>query len=132
MDANGGGTCYEDAGKLVAFTVPDEGAVLVHGTVFSIPLGRRIDHAWVVLPKGITIVDGSRDSETLTSEAVVDLTLPMEKRMLPKALYYQVVNAEEDVTYRQDEARAQILCFHHWGPWHLGGKDGTGRDVAVE
>jgi len=123
------GTCYEDAGRLVAFAVPDEGAILVHGTIFTKKLDRRIDHAWVVLPAGITVEDGTGDSEHLTIEAVVDLSLPLKHRMMPKALYYAVAEAEEQVRYRQRETAEKMMAHLHWGPWHLGGVDGTGRTL---
>lgn len=117
------GTCYRDAGRAVAFQPKDEGQILVHGTVFSPVENQRIDHAWVLLPKGLTIEDDTGDSECLTEDAVLDFTMPFKYRLLPKRVYDLMGQVTEDVRYTQAETRERMLTSTHWGPWHLGGPD---------
>jgi len=112
------GRCYEVAAQLV--TTQDKG-VLVHGQVWSILHRRMIDHAWVELPVGTFVEDDTQDSITLEEEAVLDLTLKVKHRFVPRWWYYAVTKAEPARRYSPEETRAQLLRWRTWGPWHQEG-----------
>jgi len=108
------GTCYEDAGRVVAF---ERDGLLVHGTVWSGFFGKRIDHAWVVLAPGTVIEDGTGEMVTLDEYAVLDLTLKKRMRLLPKPLYDALAQTQVVRQYTPEETSVQILKWSHWGPW---------------
>ncbi|MBS0151368.1 MAG: hypothetical protein JSR31_10540 [Nitrospira sp.] len=108
------GRCYELSAKLVL----DEGeGEVVHGQVWSAFFRRMINHAWVELPVGTTVHDTYGDRETLTIEAVVDLTIKKKLRLLPKHLYYAFTKAAPLARYAEPELRTAILREKTWGPW---------------
>lgn len=104
-----GGDCYQAAGRLLMelAMVGDLEAVLVHAEVEGQgPLaGVRYGHAWVECGTAV-VLDASNG----------------KARAVPRDIYYAVGQVDEignARSYTWDEARACMLDFGHWGPWHL-------------
>lgn len=94
-----GGTCYEDAWRLVS-DVDSKGIkdfMLVHGTVYSVPWRKRIGHAWVE-----------------TGDIVIDLTMNFVGQ---KERYYEMGNAKVDNRFTAIEAAKMGLLTRNFGPW---------------
>lgn len=108
------GRCYEVAARLV---LEQREGILVHGQVWSVPLRRMIDHAWVEVPAGGVLEDDTGDREVLTEPAVVDLTLKERHRVVPKWWYVAVAKAEEFRRYSVQDVLAFTLRHGTWGPW---------------
>ena len=108
------GNCYEVAAQLV---LDQNEGTLVHGQVWSVLHRTMIDHAWVELPVGAVVTDEWNESVTLEQEAVIDLTLKVEHRFVPKWWYEAVAKAEAQARYTPDETRTHLLQWRTWGPW---------------
>lgn len=89
------GECYEWALK---FIIAEDEGTLVHGTVWSYPLKKRISHAWVVTETGWVFE-------------------PVAGRFFDKEWLYEHFKMEEEQTYTPAEAAATALRHHHFGPW---------------
>jgi len=73
---------------------------VVHGTVWSEELERRIDHAWCE-----------------REDFVVEMTLPQANRIIDKETYYRTTKPEVRKIYSGEEARDLSLRHKHNGPW---------------
>jgi hypothetical protein len=92
------GLCYT---AVLAWVREAEGDwLVVHGTVWSEELGKRIEHAWC-----------EREG------FVVEMTLPEAHRMIAKETYYRTTKAEVRRSYSGEEARDLALRNKHDGPW---------------
>ena len=75
--------------------------VVVHGTVLSAKVGKRIDHAWC-----------ERD------EWVVDLAMPVGARIIERELYYRAIKPEPAKRYSSEDALVLAIRTGHDGPWN--------------
>lgn len=73
---------------------------LVHGTVFSGAIEKRIGHAWCE----------HRDT-------VVDLTMPVGSRVFSRATYYKTIQPDVTNRYSIDDALFLSIRTRHDGPW---------------
>ncbi len=73
---------------------------VVHGTVWSEELGKRIEHAWC-----------EREG------FVVEMTVPEAHRIIAKETYYRTTKLEVRKIYSGEEARDLALKDRHDGPW---------------
>jgi hypothetical protein len=94
------GLCY--TAVLAWAREAEEDWLVVHGTVWSEELGKRIDHAWCER-KGF----------------VVEMTLPVAHRIIAKDTYYRTTKAEVRRSYSREEARDLALRYKHDGPWDV-------------
>lgn len=93
------GLCYSAAMRWI--TVADEHDwLVVHGSVLSGKLNRRIEHAWC-----------ERD------DVVVDLTMPVGSRRIPQARYYETLKPESLTVYPSNHALILSIRTGHQGPW---------------
>ena len=74
--------------------------VVVHGSVWSEEVGRRIEHAWCE-----------------RGEFVVDMTMPVEARIIQRETYYRVVKPEIQKLYSSGDALILSIKNRHDGPW---------------
>ena len=94
-----GGLCYKAALRWVT-VAKEPDWVVVHGTVFSQKLGKRIDHAWCE-----------------RGDVVVDLTFPVDSRIVEREQYYHTVKPEAMTVYSAFEAFKRSMATGHDGPW---------------
>jgi hypothetical protein len=73
---------------------------VVHGTVLSAKVGKRIEHAWCE-----------------RGELVVDLAMPVGARIIKREAYYRVVKPEVSRAYSSDDALLLAIKNRHDGPW---------------
>lgn len=93
------GDCYGAA--MAWITAADEDDwIVVHGTVLSEKVGKRIEHAWC-----------ERD------RFVVDLAMPVGSRIIEREQYYRVLQPQVKGRYSSDDALALSLKNRHHGPW---------------
>ena len=92
------GLCYTAALRWA--TDAEEDWLIVHGTIWSDQVGKRIEHAWC-----------ERDA------FVVDLALPVGSRIVSKEAYYQAGKPEVSKTYSSDDAWLLSIEYRHDGPW---------------
>lgn len=92
------GLCYTAA--LTWAEEAEEDWLIVHGTVWSDQLQKRIEHAWCE-----------------RVGFVVDLALPVGRRIVPKETYYGAAKPVVSKTYSADEAQRLALKHRHDGPW---------------
>ncbi|HWB14128.1 MAG TPA: hypothetical protein VG826_33185 [Pirellulales bacterium] len=93
------GLCYTAALRW-AREADDEGWMVVHGTVLSEKVGKRIEHAWCE-----------------RGDWVVDLAMPVGARFVGREQYYRVVKPENAKVYSAEEAVVLSLKHRHDGPW---------------
>lgn len=74
--------------------------VVVHGTVWSERLGKRIEHAWCE-----------------RGDFVVDMTMPVEARIIERERYYRVFKPKAEKLYSSDDALILSIKNRHDGPW---------------
>ena len=91
------GLCYTAA---LGWVRENEDWVLVHGTVLSEKVGKRIEHAWCE-----------------RGELVVDLAMPVGSRIFERDRYYRVVRPEVSKKYSADDALLLAIKNRHDGPW---------------
>lgn len=77
--------------------------VVVHGTVLSEKLGKRIEHAWCE-----------------RGEFIVDLAMPVGARVVKREQYYRVLQPTLCRVYTSDEALRLSSKHKHDGPWDEG------------
>lgn len=93
------GDCYGAA--MVWITAAEEDDwVIVHGSVLSERVGKRIEHAWC-----------ERD------RFVVDLAMPVGSRIIEREQYYRVLQPQVKKRYSSDDAVMLSLKNRHQGPW---------------
>ena len=98
MERNWTGLCYTAALRWASDA--EEEWLVVHGTVWSDQLGKRIEHAWC-----------ERDA------FVVDLALPVGSRIVSKEAYYRAAKPEVSMVYLCDDAMLLSIKNRHDGPW---------------
>ncbi len=74
--------------------------VVVHGTVWSDLVGKRIEHAWCEW-----------------EGAVVDLAMPVGSRIIERERYYRAAQPEVSKVYSSDDALILSIKNMHDGPW---------------
>jgi hypothetical protein len=94
------GLCYTAALQWVRDADEDDWLV-VHGTVLSEKVGKRIEHAWC--ERGELIV--------------LDLAMPVGARFIEREQYYRVMKPEVTKTYSAEEALLLSIKNGHDGPW---------------
>ena len=80
------GLCYSAAMRWIT-TTKDSGWQVVHGTVFSGELDKRIEHTWCE-----------------RGDVIVDLAMPVEVRVVDRELYYRTIQPEVSKRYSSVEA----------------------------
>ena len=93
------GLCYTAAKRWVS-PVKNADWVLVHGTVLSERVGKRVDHAWCE-----------------REDRVVDLTLPVGMRIVEREEYYRITQPEVSKRYSSEETLLLSIKNRHDGPW---------------
>ena len=93
------GLCYTAA--LAWVREAEEDWTVVHGTVLSERVGKRIEHAWCE-----------------RGEFVVDLAMPVGARIVAREPYYRTVKPDVTKTYSADEAISLRFKNRHDGPWN--------------
>ncbi len=93
------GLCYTAAKRWVSL-VKNTDWVLVHGTVWSERVGKRVNHAWCE-----------------RNDQVVDLTLPVGMRIIEREEYYQITQPEVSKVYSSDDSLMLSIKNGHDGPW---------------
>ena len=93
------GDCYHLAGLRI-MDEPD--AILIHATVYSPTLGRRIDHALVEVAEGALIWE------------------PVSNELFLKDDLYAKFQVKEEARYTYIEMAAHLCRQKHWGPWKGG------------
>ncbi|MEZ6131169.1 MAG: alpha/beta hydrolase [Planctomycetaceae bacterium] len=93
------GLCYSAAMRWITTTTDSEWKV-IHGTVYSGEVGRRIEHAWCE-----------------RGDVVVDLAMPFEVRVIDRHTYYRVIQPEISKTYSAEDALVLSIRNRHHGPW---------------
>lgn len=96
-----GGLCYSAAMRWIT-VAREQDWVVVHGTVFSQKLGKRIDHAWCE-----------------RGDVVVDLTFPVGSRIIQRERYYQTVVPQTMAAYSSEDALILSIRNGHQGPWDM-------------
>ena len=94
----GGGNCYQDAYNFLV-EYPSSDSKLIHGTVYSEGLKRRIGHAWIELCGGDVILDPS-----------YNLCVSVER-------YHEIGQHETDARYTRQEMLNKAIGTGHFGPW---------------
>jgi hypothetical protein len=93
------GLCYTAALRWVS-EADDPDWVVVHGTVLSERVGKRIEHAWCE-----------------RGGFVVDLALPVGARVVKRDVYYRVLKPEVSRAYSAEDALLMVIKNRHDGPW---------------
>jgi hypothetical protein len=93
------GLCYTAALRW-AVDAEDRDWVIVHGSVLSEKVGKRIRHAWCE-----------------RGELIVDLAMPVGARFIDREMYYRVVKPEVSTVYSTDDALLLSIKNRHDGPW---------------
>ena len=91
------GLCYTAA---LRWLRENEDWLLVHGTVLSERVGKRIEHAWCE-----------------RGDFVVDLAMPVGARIIAKESYYRAVQPMIAKVYSSDDALILSVKNRHDGPW---------------
>lgn len=99
LQENWDAQCYPASLRWITATNESDWKV-VHGTVFSGLLEKRIDHAWCE-----------------RGDIIVDLTLPVEVRVSERGHYYRNVRPEISNLYSSQHALMLSLRNQHQGPW---------------
>lgn len=93
------GDCYGATMAWITAAEEDDWFV-VHGTVLSERVGKRIEHAWCE-----------------RNRFVVDLAMPVGSRIIGREQYYRVLQPQVKNRYSSDDAVVLSLKNRHHGPW---------------
>lgn len=93
------GLCYTAALRWIT-AAEEQDWVVVHGTVLSEKVGKRIGHAWCE-----------------RGDWVVDLAMPVDARIIEKERYYRAVKPEVSKVYSSEDALILSIKTGHQGPW---------------
>lgn len=93
------GLCYSAAMRWITAS-KGSGWQVVHGTVFSGELEKRIEHAWCE-----------------RGDLVVDLAMPVPARAIDREQYYRVIQPDVVRRYSAEEALLLSIKNGHQGPW---------------
>lgn len=99
LEKDWSGDCYGATMNWISLA-EERDWIVVHGTVWSVRCGKRIDHAWCE-----------------RGESVVDLTMPTIARIIERGEYYRIVKAEVRKKYSAEDALVLSLKNGHQGPW---------------
>ena len=91
--------CYSAAMRWITAT-KDSGWQVVHGTVFSGELERRIEHAWCE-----------------RGDVIVDLAMHPKVRVIDRYTYYRTIQPEVSKVYSAEDALVLSVRNGHHGPW---------------
>ena len=94
------GLCYSAAMRWISST-KDSGWHVIHGTVFSGELEKRIEHA-----------------RCERSDVIVDLAMHPEVRVIDRHTYYRSIQPEVSRAYPAEEALLLSIRNGHHGPWN--------------
>ncbi len=87
---------------------------LVHGTVFSGAMERRIEHAWCE-----------------RHDMVVDLTMPVGSRVFSRATFYDTIQPNVTNSYSPDDALFLSIRTRHDGPWSEAERQGYAKVKGI-
>jgi pimeloyl-ACP methyl ester carboxylesterase len=93
------GLCYSSVLRWITAT-KNSGWQVVHGTVFSGELEKRIEHAWCE-----------------RGHLIVDLAMPVEVRVIDRQTYYRTIQPEISKVYSAGDALMLSIRNRHEGPW---------------
>lgn len=93
------GRCYSAAMRWITASKGSDWQV-VHGTVFSGELEKRIEHAWCE-----------------RGNLVVDLAMPIPAKVIAREQYYRVIQPDVSRRYSAGEALLLSIKNGHHGPW---------------
>ena len=93
------GLCYSAAMRWITAT-KNSGWQIVHGTVFSGEVEKRIEHAWCE-----------------RGHLIVDLAMPVEVRVIDRHTYYRTIHPEVSRVYSAEDALLLSIRNGHHGPW---------------
>ncbi len=93
------GLCYTATLRWIQ-DAEDRDWVVVHGSVLSEKVGKRIQHAWCE-----------------RGDFVVDLAMPVGSRIVERETYYRAVKPEVSKVYSRDDALFLSIKNRHDGPW---------------
>ena len=93
------GLCYSAAMRWITAS-KGSGWQVIHGTVVSGELDKRIEHAWC-----------ERD------DVVVDLAMPVPARIIDREQYYRLIQPDVSERYSSEEAVVLSVKNGHHGPW---------------
>ncbi len=113
LESNWSGLCYTAALRWVADANMTNWQ-LVHGTVFSGALEKRIEHAWCE-----------------RFGMVVDLTMPVGSRVVSRATFYQTIQPDNTNRYSPDDALFLSIRTRHDGPWDESERQGYAEVKSI-
>ena len=93
------GLCYSAAMRWITAT-KDSAWQVVHGTVYSGELEKRIEHAWCE-----------------RGDVIVDLAMHPEVRVIDRHTYYRTIQPEISKVYSAEDALVLSIRNGHHGPW---------------
>ena len=93
------GMCYSAAMRWIT-AAKDLDWQVVHGTVMSEEVGKRIEHAWCE-----------------RGDMVIDLAMPVGARIIERERYYRVITPEVSKVYSSEDALLLSVKNGHQGPW---------------
>ena len=99
LDGDWSGLCYTAAKRWTADAKMHDWQ-LVHGTVYSGALEKRIEHAWCE-----------------RNGVVVDLTMPVGSKVFSEAAFYKTIEPVVNCRYSSDEALFLSVKARNDGPW---------------
>lgn len=106
------GHCYRHAFNFLRSLPEEAGGKMLHGSIND---GEVKHHAWVQYE--------DPDGNQMIHEPTYD-------ENFPAVYYHQHARPQPEARYSKEEAMLAMLRHNHYGPWHLGGKDGTGQHQA--
>ena len=98
---------------------------LVHGTIQSQFLGKRINHAWVETKNRVFDWQNHESLDRKHALANIGLWIDVDdktkveyyRKGFPKRLYYKMTKAKVDNKYKKLDAGITMLKSKHFGPW---------------
>jgi hypothetical protein len=117
------GQCFSWAFRKVAKGGPF--LDLVHGTIQSQFLGKRINHAWVETKNRVFDWQNHESLDRKHALANIGLWIDVDdktkveyyRKGFPKRLYYKMTKAKVDNKYKKLDAGITMLKSKHFGPW---------------
>lgn len=113
LEGNWSGLCYTAALRW-AQAANTLNWRIVHGTVFSGAMDKRIEHAWCE----------HRD-------VVVDLAMPIGSRVISKATFYETIQPDVTNRYSIDDALFLSIRTRHDGPWDESERQGYAEVKSI-
>ena len=107
------GLCYSAAMRWMTAT-KDSGWQVVHGTVVSGELEKRIEHAWCE-----------------RGDVIVDLAMHPKVRVIDRHTYYRTIQPEVSNKYSPDDALFLSIRTRHDGPWDESERQGYAEVKSI-